>query len=190
MPAAIVIRKDFPSAELRRLARSSKDGQQVRRLLALAALIDGANRTKAAKAGGMERQTLRDWVHRFNADGPAGLINLKAPGGKRKLTKAQRAKVAERVEQGPIPAIDGVVRWRLVDLRHWIYEEYRVELALSTIWRMLKKLGYSHMSGRPKAYGQNDEAIADFKKTSATKSPGSGPRPARRRRSRSGTRTK
>ena len=115
MPAAIVIRKDYSSAELRRLARSSKSGQEVRRRLALAALIDGANRTEAAKVGGMERQTLRDWVHRFNADGPSGLINLKAPGSKRKLTKAQRTKLAKKVELGPISAVDGVVRWRLVD---------------------------------------------------------------------------
>jgi len=130
MPA-ITLRQDFDAAQLRALARASRDARQVRRLLALAAVYDGAGRHKAAAAGGMDRQILRDWALRFNAEGPAGLIDRKAPGAKPKLAPEQLAAVVQLVEDGPIPAIHGVVRWRLIDLAGWIYDEYGCG---ATIW--------------------------------------------------------
>jgi transposase len=190
MTRAVEIRKDYSSTELRQLARVSKDAKQALRLAALAAAVDGALRTEAAAIGAMNVQTMRDTVIRFNERGPEGLINRKGGGGKFKLSKAQRTKVADQLEQGPIPAIHGVVRWRIVDIQQWIREEFRITLSEPTVWRLMRDLGYSHVSGRPQAYRQNEEAIADFKKTSERRSPRSAPKSAPRRRSKSGSRTR
>jgi transposase len=162
MPA-IALRQDYDAARLRGLARSSKDARQVRRLLALAAVYDGASRGEAATVGGMDRQVLRDWALRFNADGPEGLIDRKAPGAKPKLTPEQLATVVRLVEEGPIPAIHGVVRWRLVDLVGWIYDEYGVSLDPSRLGRILRGLGYARLSARPKHHTQNAHALEAFK---------------------------
>ena len=163
MPA-IALRQDFDAARLRALARASKDARQVRRLLALAAGYDGAGRGEAAALGGMDRQILRDWALRFNADGPDGLIDRKAPGAKSKLTPEQLSAVVRLVEDGPIPAIHGVVRWRLVDLVGWIYDEYGVSLDPSRLGRILKGLGYARLSARPKHHAQNEHALEAFKR--------------------------
>ena len=117
MAAAVELKGDWSSAEFRRLAAKAKDANQARRLLALAAIRDGKTRAEAARIGGMDRQTLRDWVHAINAKGPDGLINRKAPGRKPKLTAEQRDEVRTIVETGPDPEVDGVVRWRCIDLR-------------------------------------------------------------------------
>jgi transposase len=162
MPA-IALREDYDAAELRGLARASKDARQVRRLLALAAVYDGASRGEAATVGGMDRQILRDWALRFNAEGPEGLIDRKAPGARPKLTPEQLATVVRLVEEGPIPAIHGVVRWRLVDLVGWIYDEYGVSLDPSRLGRILKGLGYARLSARPKHHAQNAHALEAFK---------------------------
>ena len=114
MARGIPVREDYSSTELRALAKRAKDGAQVRRFLAIAAVLDGISR--AARIGGMDRQTLRDWVIRFNAQEPDGLINGKSTDAPPRLDQEQKAKLAERVERGPIPAVDGVVRWRAVDL--------------------------------------------------------------------------
>jgi Winged helix-turn helix len=87
MGTAIAVRTDFSSQKLRRLATRVKDAAQARRLLAIAAVLDSAAREEAAKAGGMDRQTLRDWVIRFNDQGPDGLINKWSPGAPGKLSK-------------------------------------------------------------------------------------------------------
>ena len=114
MAAALELRDDFTGDDLRRLARSSGDAKQVRRLLALSAVRDGGSRTEAARIGGVGLQiTVRDWVVRFNAEGPAGLVDRKAPGKRPTLTSDQRAALAQIVEAGPQPWRDGVVRWRL-----------------------------------------------------------------------------
>ena len=188
MARPIEVAKTHTSAELRRLARRSADGLQSSRLLALAAVLDGASRTEAATANGMDRQTLRDWVHRFNEEGPDGLISRMAPGPTPKLTKTQMTKFAQVVKDGPIAAIHGVVRWRAIDLVNWIYEEFGISVSDQTVYRMLDKLGYAHVSARPQAYRQNEEAIVDFKKTSARAWRKSAPKSARQRRSRSGSR--
>src|SRR3990172_4938066 len=112
MGTAIAVRTDYSSKELRRLATRVKDAAQARRLLAIAAVFDGASREEAAKIGGMDRQTLRDWVHRFNASGPEGLKDAWWSGPAPRLSPAQKAELAEIVETGPDPAVDGVVRWR------------------------------------------------------------------------------
>jgi transposase len=136
------------------------------RCIAIAAVLDGASREEAAKIGGMDRQTLRDWVIRFNEQGPDGLINIPSPGMPPKLNTTHRAFLARMVEEGPIPAIHGVVRWRACDLIMRLYEEFGLSVSDDTIYRALKNLGFSHVSARPKAYKQNAEAIDAFKKTS------------------------
>lgn len=160
---AISLRQDYDADRLRGVARRCKDARQVRRLLALAAVYDGASRTAAAAIGGMDRQTLRDWALRFNSHGPEGLKDRKAPGARPKLTPEQLATVVRLVEEGPIPAIHGVVRWRLIDLAGWIYDEYGVTLDPSRLGRILKGLGYVRLSPRPRHHAQNPHALEAFK---------------------------
>jgi transposase len=168
MGRALAVRGDYTSAEVRQAARRAEDAAQVRRLLAIAAVLDGASREEAAKIGGMERQTLRDWVIRFNAQGPEGLVNKPSPGAPGKLNEAHKAFLARIVDEGPIPAIHGVVRWRACDLIMRLHEEYGLSVSDDTVYRALKELGFSHVSARPRAYKQDPEAIAAFKKTSPT----------------------
>jgi len=117
MGTAIGLRTDYTDADLRTAAKRSRDVHQVRRLLALAAVYDGACRSEAAAVGGVDRQTLRDWVLWFNEEGPDDLIDGKAPGKAPKLNDSQRKALADIVKRGPYPSVDGVVRWRLVDLQ-------------------------------------------------------------------------
>ncbi|MBA3323789.1 MAG: winged helix-turn-helix domain-containing protein [Rhodobacteraceae bacterium] len=163
MAAAIELRGDFSSDELRRLARSSRDAKQVRRLLALAAIRDGGSRTEAARIGGVGLQIVRDWVLRFNAEGPEGLIDRKAPGKAPTLNAEQRAALARAVEDGPEPWRDGVVRWRLIDLVQWLWEEFAVSVSETTVGRELRALGFRKLSARPRHYAQDPEAMEAFK---------------------------
>jgi transposase len=162
----ISLRGDFDAAELRSIARRSKDASQARRLLALAAIYDGATRTAAARIGGVTGQIVRDWVVRLNAEGPDGLINRKAPGQPSKLNDTQRAALMRTIENGPIPAVHGVVRWRLIDLCQWIWEEFRISVAKQTLSRELRVMGYRKLSARPRHHAQANGAIEDFKKHS------------------------
>ncbi len=132
MSVPIPFRVDFDAVQLRGLARKTKDGPQARRLLALAAIYDGATRTEAAKIGGVGLQIIRDWVLRFNARGSDGLIDGKSPGQPSRLNDAQRQAIGLMIENGPISAVHGVVRWRLVDLAQWIFEEFRITIAKQT----------------------------------------------------------
>lgn len=166
MGAAIALRDDYDGARLRARAKASRDGGQTRRLLALAAIYDGGSRSDAAALGGVGLQTIRDWVLRFNAEGPEGLIERKPPGASAKLNDEQRRALAAIVESGPIPAVHGVVRWRLVDLVQWLWEEFRVSLDASTVSRELKALGFAKISARPRHRAQNELAGALFKKVS------------------------
>ncbi len=162
----IPLRADFNAAGLRSAARRTKDAAQARRLLALAAIYDGALRTEAARIGGVTVQIVRDWVVRFNAEGPAGLIDRKALGQASRLSSTHRAALAAVLESGPIPAIHGVVRWRLVDLRQWLWEEHRVTAAKQTMSREVRALGYRKLSARPRHHAQAEDAIESFKKPS------------------------
>ena len=147
-------------------AGREKDGSAARRMLAIAMILDGADRKTAAETCGMDRQTLRDWVHRYNAAGLSGLRNLKSPGPGSKLTSRQRAELAELVESGPDPARHGVVRWRRVDLRDELQRRFGVALHERSVGKVLAKLGYRRLSVRPR-HPQTDEAAQEaFKKTS------------------------
>src|SRR4051795_2184230 len=142
----VPLRTDFDAHALRAIARTTKDGPQARRLLALAAIYDGATRTAAARIGGVTVQIVRDWVVKFNAHGPEGLVNRKPPGQPSKLTDAHRAALQAIIEQGPIPAIHGVVRWRLVDLIQWLWEEFRITISKQTLSRELRAMNYRKLS--------------------------------------------
>ena len=137
----IPLRADFDAQMTRAAAKRSKDGPQARRLLALAAIYEGATRTEAARIGGVTLQIVRDWVMKFNALGPGGLIDRKAPGQAPRLNGVHRAALAAIIESGPTPAIHGVVRWRIVDLCQWLYEEFRVSVAKQTLSRELRTMG-------------------------------------------------
>jgi transposase len=130
----------------------------------LAAIYEGARRTEAAKIGGVTLQIVRDWVVKFNAHGPDGLIDRKPPGQPARLNEAHRAALAAIIEGDPIPAVHGVVRWRIVDLCQWIFEEFRVVVAKQTLSRELRAMGYRKLSARPRHRAQAEGAIEDFKK--------------------------
>jgi transposase len=162
----IPLRADFDAQTVRSVAKRSKDGPQARRLLALAAIYEGATRTEAAKIGGVTLQIVRDWALKFNAHGPDGLIDRKAPGQPPRLNDAHRAALAAIIESGPIPAVHGVVRWRIVDLCQWVFEEFRVAVSKQTLSRELRAMNYRKLSARPRHHAQAAGAIEDFKKTS------------------------
>lgn len=164
--AAVALRGDFDSPALRGLAKRSKHAGLTRRLLALATIYDGGSRTDAARIGDVGLQTVRDWVLRFNARGPDGLIDGKAPGPKSKLDDTHRQALVAKIEAGPIPAVDGVVRWRLIDLAQWIFEEYRISVTKQILSRELRALGYRKLSARPRHHAKDDAAAEVFKKTS------------------------
>lgn len=166
MAAAINLRSDFDGDGLRRIARASKDGRQVRRLLALAAIYDGDTRSMAARIGGVTLQIVRDWVVRFNEHGPDGLIDGKAPGAPSLLSVEQRRALIRIVEAGPIPASHGVVRWRLIDLAQWIRDEFGVSISKQTLSRELRLSGYRKLTARPRHHAQDADAIPTFKKAS------------------------
>jgi transposase len=164
MARAVALRTDFDAARLRALARQSQDGPQTRRLLALASIYDGATRTEAARVGGVGLQTLRDWVLRFNAQGPNGLLDGKAPGQPSILSDEHRRHLLQVIEEGPIPSVHGVVRWRLIDLMQWLWEEYRISLSQQTLSRELRALEYRKLSARPRHHAQTAGVMDDFKK--------------------------
>ena len=114
----------------------------------------------------MTLQIVRDWVLRFNAAGPDGLVDRKAPGQPPRLTDAHRAALAAVIEQGPTPAIHGVVRWRLIDLGQWLWEAHRVTVAKPTLSREVRALGYRKLSARPRHHAQAEDAIGKSQKPS------------------------
>ena len=164
MAVPLPLRRDFTSAELRREARRSRDANQARRLLALAAIYDGGSRGDAARVGGVGLQIVRDWVVRFNAEGPPGLLDRKAPGPMPRLNEVRRRALAAVVESGPMPSVDGVVRWRLIDLAQWVWEQFRVTISAQTVSRELRALGYRKLSARPRHHAQAAGAVEHFKK--------------------------
>ena len=163
MASAVSLRGDYTASDLRALAAATKNANQSRRLLSLAAVLEGMNRTAAARIGGMDRQTLRDWVHRFNAHGPDGLLDGWSKGPEPRLSAEQRAEIAELVETGPDRAVHGVVRWRRIDLQRVILERFGVAYHERTVGKLLKGLGFSHISARPRHPGQDGRTIEAFK---------------------------
>ncbi len=162
----VSLREDFDAVQARFYASRCGDGNQARRLLSIAAIYDGMSRADAARIGGMERQILRDWVLRFNGEGPEGLLDRKAQGAAAKLTPAQLEELAAVVESGPDPMLDGIVRWRRMDLKHWIEDQFGVVYHDRSVSRLLDQLGFSHISARPRHPGQDEAVLEDFKKTS------------------------
>jgi len=186
MVAVAITRTELTAADLRGAAARARDGCAVRRMLALALVLEG--RSRAAAACGMDRQTLRDWVHRYNAEGLAGLSDRRPPGRKPHLTPEQRAEVAGWAERGPAPETDGVVRWRRVDLRARIERAFAVRLHPATVGKLLRKLRFRRLSVRPR-HPRSDPAEQEaFRGASPSGRRPSCPRPPRSSRSRSGSR--
>ena len=166
MAGIAITRMDMTAAELRRASGKTKDARAARRMLAIALVLDGVDRETASQTCGMDRQTLRDWVHRYNAEGIAGLENRKVPHRPRRLVPEQMAALAAWVEAGPDPARDGVVRWRRRDLQARIASEFGVELHERSVGKQLVALGFRRMSVRPQHPKSDPQAQAAFKKTS------------------------
>jgi len=169
---AVPLKEGMSAKELRQAAAVSSDANQARRLLALAAVRDGMSRHAAARIGGMDRQTLRDWVHAFNKFGLEGLINDTSPGRPCKLSAKQKAALKMVVEAGPDLARDGVVRWRCSDLVRVVDRRFGVSVSEDTIARTLHALGFSHITARPKHPQQKKGTIERFKKNSRASSKG------------------
>jgi transposase len=161
-----ITRQEHTAADLRREAARTRDARAARRMLAIALILEGRSREEAAASCGMQRQTLRDWVHRYNAEGLAGLRNRTAPGRQPSLSAAQQADLAAWVEQGPDPARDGVVRWRRTDLRDRIAKSFGVSLHERTVGKLLRRLNFRRLSARPKHPDSDPAAQEAFKKTS------------------------
>ena len=164
--AIAITRRELTAAELRAEAGKTKDARAARRMLVMALVLEGIDRTTAARTCGMDRQRLRDWVHRYNAEGLAGLVNRSRPARPRQLSPGQMAELASWVEAGPDPR-DGVVRWRRRDLQHRIAAAFGVAVHERTVGKYLEVLGYRRLSVRPRHPKADPEAQDAFKKASA-----------------------
>ena len=186
----VAVGTEYSAAEVRALAKAAVVPEQARRLLAIALILEGASRAEAARSTGMDRQTLRDWVHRFNAAGPDGLVDRKAPGRQRRLEPEQQRELARCLENGPELTQDGVARWRLVDLCALVERRFGVRYQERGMGKLVRALGFSRVSARPQHPRSDPAAQAEFKKNLPTGSP---PLSATRRRadgSSSGSRTR
>jgi transposase len=185
-----VTRQELSAAELRRAAVRCRETTTARRMLALALVLEGSSREVAARAAGMDRQTLRDWVHRYNAEGLAGLHDRPRSGRKPRLTPEQLAELEQVVDDGPDPATDGVVRWRRVDLQALIQARFAVALHERSVGKLLHRLGFARLSVRPQHPSSEPEAQDAFKKTSPSWCRRRCPSTRLASRSRSGSRTR
>ena len=161
-----ITRLELSAGDLRREAKRCRDAAPARRMLALALVREGHSRAEAAQHAGMDRQTLRDWVHRYNGEGLAGLHDRSHPGPKPRLAPEPMAELESIVEQGPDPARDGIVRWRRVDLQALIKARFDVSLHERSVGKVLRRLGFARLSVRPKHPASDPEAQAAFKKAS------------------------
>jgi len=161
-----ITRMEFSAEELRRKAGRVRDANQSRRLLALAQVLDGSPRSDAARNAGMDRQTLRDWVHRYNAEGIEGLLDRPRSGRKPRLNESQLAQFDQVVETPPDPVADGVVRWRCADLKAEIAKRFGVALSERSVGRILNERGFRKLSARPKHPEVNTAAQEAFRQTS------------------------
>ena len=161
-----ITRHELGAGELRREARRCRDAAASRRMLAPALVLEGSSRAEAARHAGMDRQTLRDWVHRYNAGGLDALRDRPRSGRRPRLTPEQGAELATVVEQGPDPDRDGVVRWRRVDLQAVIEARFAVRLHERTVGKVLRRLGFARLSVRPRHPKADEAAQEAFKKAS------------------------
>lgn len=169
--AVRITRLDLSATDLRRLSKKQKNPLVVRRMLAIALVLEGVDRQTAAKACGMDRQTLRDWVHHYNAEGISGLRERRTSGNKSPLGPVEKQALSALVEAGPDPAVHKVVRWRRVDLQKELKERLGVEVHERTVGKYLASLGYRRLSVRPQHPDSDLEAQEAFKKTSPKPSP-------------------
>jgi len=163
--AVAITRTDLSARELRVAAAKAKDAKAARRMLAIALVLEGVDRKTAAESCGMDRQTLRDWVHRYNVDGLEGLSDRRSAGPSPRLSPAQKAELARMVREGPDPAVDGVVRWRRVDLKRNIEARFGVTMHERTVGKQLAALEFRRLSVRPQHPKSDLEAQEAFKKT-------------------------
>jgi len=171
MAAIDITRTDLTAGELRPAAAKASGAKAARRMLAIALVLEGKDRKTAAETCGMDRQTLRDWVHRYNAGSLAGLENRKGAGRPSRLNAEQKAELAALVEKGPDAEKDGVVRWRCADLKRRIEEMFGVKLHERTVGKQLKALGYVRLSVRPQHPKSDPQAQEAFKKIFPRRSP-------------------
>lgn len=190
-PSRMNIRRtEHSSRDLRKMSRSARTPKAARRMLAIANVLDGMSREMASRLAGMDRQTLCDWVHRYNDEGVEGLYGRKPPGAPSRLDEAQRLEIKEIVLKGPDPAADGIVRWRCCDLKTLIGKKYGVEYHERYLGDFLDKLGLSYITGRPRHPKGDPQKQEAFKKTSRRSSPKLSPNAPKARKSRSGSRTR
>jgi len=166
MGAAIAIRDDIPAEELRRLARQESDGRVACRLLGVANAVDGMRRAEAARRAGMDRQTLRDWVLRFNVAGVEGLRDRPKSGRPGWLDEGQLAAFKALVLRGPEPERDGVSSWRAKDLCRLVEARLGVAYSENGMLRLLHDLGLSWQKARPVHPEADPKAQVRFKKNS------------------------
>lgn len=164
--AVAITRMELSARELRAAAAKATDAKAARRMLSIALVMEGVDRKTAAESCGMDRQTLRDWVHRYNADGLEGLSNRRSAGPAPRLSLEQKAELTQMVREGPDPAVDGVVRWRRIDLQRKIEECFGVTMHERTVGKQLAALGFRRLSVRPRHPKSDPEAQEAFKKTS------------------------
>ena len=186
----VAVRTDLAAFEVRELARAAVTPEQARRLLAIALVLEGSSRADAARSAGMDRQTLRDWVHRFNAAGAEGLVDLKAPGRQRRLSLEQQQELAHSLESGPQLTRDGVVRWRLADLCVLVERRFGIRYQERGMGKLVRALGFSRVSARPQHPKSDPEVQAQFKKNLPTGLPLPSATRVRANGSRSGFKTK
>lgn len=165
MSRGISLRSDFSGADLRALSRLADTAKQARRLLALSLVYDGGSRSDAARLADVGLQTIRDWVLRFNAEGPDGLVDGKSTGAPPRLNARQRAALAHVVETGPTPYLDGVVGWRLCDLVVWVFNKFAISLDQSTLSRVLRDMGYRKLSARPRHTAFKKTSPSEWRKS-------------------------
>ncbi len=162
--AVEITRTELSAADLRREAARAKDAKSSRRMLALAFVLDGRSRTEAAESCGMDRQTLRDWVHRYNEEGLTGLVDRSLPGRTPMLSPEQMREMATIVDAGPDPKTDGVIRWRRIDLCNLVERRFGIRVAERTMSSILRRLGFAKLSARPRHPQSDPEAQELYKK--------------------------
>jgi transposase len=187
---AVAITRKMEAKELRRLARLEKSGRVAARMLAIANVLSGMSRRSSAELAGMDRQTLRDWVHRFNEEGVEGLRDRKRSGRPENLSEAERERFCNVLEAGPDPERDGLVRWRRIDLKAWLEKECGITYHERSVGKLLKRYGYSHLSVRPEHTEADPVLLEDFKKTLPQRSRKSSLNAPKVKRSNSGSRTR
>jgi transposase len=186
----VAITRTVDVKELRRMARAENSGRVAARMFAIANVLSGMSRELSARLAGMDRQTLRDWVHRFNEKGVEGLRDLPHTGRPRELDEESRKKLLAFVEKGPDPVKDGIVRWRRIDLKLWLEKECGISYDETSVGRILRELGFSHVSVRPEHPEADPVAMEDFKKTLRRRSKKPFPPAPKTSLSNSGSRTK